>query len=250
MACDNLGYSCRTTAVPSILHTCREARDEGLRHYRLMEWLPEAQKGETIYGEGPARIYINWKVDRIVIFNFNEFIKRSWFIRVDGDSRATSFWKLHPDDRSAAWDLVQKFIENDLKYVAVDTGNNSDDIESFFKGLYPWECQVEEIIFFSSSRGIFKQSFEQFKGYHRKPLSCDAFRQPKSRKSSDKSNVALKYLVDRFKIHQRGREAKLSKDGKGSQSTEEHMPKIIPPIGFRGRGLNGWYFAQWKAANP
>ena len=51
-------YPCLTPA-PALLHTCREARNEGLKIYEL---LPGSDKGRTY-----KRTYINWEVDQIYL---------------------------------------------------------------------------------------------------------------------------------------------------------------------------------------
>ncbi|ATZ54964.1 hypothetical protein BCIN_11g02760 [Botrytis cinerea B05.10] len=43
--CEEFGYKC-TSTVPAVLRTCMQARTEGLKHYKLLEWVPKFLKGK------------------------------------------------------------------------------------------------------------------------------------------------------------------------------------------------------------
>ncbi|KAF5867442.1 putative dihydrouridine synthase protein [Botrytis fragariae] len=158
---EDFGYKC-TSTVPAVLRACTEARTQGLEYYKLLEWVPETSKGKArlvTVPEHPARTYINWKVDRIVIDHVEDFWTNSLCVSDYKVGKVHNFRKLHDDDRSAAYDLAQKFIENGVKFLAVDTGNDSDRIKFFFERVYPWGCPVEELIFFSSGQTKFTSRF-------------------------------------------------------------------------------------------
>lgn len=40
---ENFGHKCKST-MATALQTCKEARVEGLKHYKLIEWVPEVHK--------------------------------------------------------------------------------------------------------------------------------------------------------------------------------------------------------------
>lgn len=86
----------------------------------------------------PARTYINWEVDRIVIFTPDRFSYGeeygygTRFVPVRHSSGET-ISQLHDDDRSAAYGLAKKLAENGLKFVAVNTRNKSAKIEVSFR---------------------------------------------------------------------------------------------------------------------
>ncbi|KAF7936196.1 uncharacterized protein EAE98_002415 [Botrytis deweyae] len=168
---EHFGYMC-TSAVPAVLQTCTEARTEGLKYYKLLEWVPEISKGKKRLvekPEHPARTYINWKVDRIVICDVGKFWTHSLRISDNAVGKVHNFRKLHDDDRSSAYDLAQKLIENRVKFLAVDTGSDPDKIESFFESVYPWGCPVEELIFYSSVQKNFDNGFFGYEIHRRSP---------------------------------------------------------------------------------
>ncbi|TGO84008.1 hypothetical protein BPOR_0563g00060 [Botrytis porri] len=120
--------------------------------------------------------------------------------------------KLHDDDRSAAYDLAQKLIKNGVKFLAVDTRNDSDKIESFFESVYPWGCPVEELIFFSYGKPTFNSESHRVWG-PRHVLPWSTLRQPKVRDSSKEPTLAYKFIVSRFKLHANGRGVMFPKMG-------------------------------------
>ncbi|TEY67459.1 hypothetical protein BOTCAL_0125g00230 [Botryotinia calthae] len=117
-----------------------QARTEGLKHYKLLEWVPETSKGKERLikvPEQPAKTCINWEVDRIVINDFKIFWVNSWIPCSNAVADAYKNLKLHDDDRSSAYDLAQKLIDNGVKFLAVGTGNDGDNIGVFFGTVYP-----------------------------------------------------------------------------------------------------------------
>ncbi|TGO25159.1 hypothetical protein BPAE_0086g00240 [Botrytis paeoniae] len=244
---EDFGYKC-TSTVPAVLRTCTEARTKGLKYYNLLEWAPEISKGKVRLikvPEYPARTYINWKVDRIVIDHVEDFWTNSLCIFDYEVGKVQNFRKLHNDDRSSAYDLAQKLIENGVKFLAVDTGNDSDKIEFFFESVYPWGCPVEELIFFSSGQTKFTSRFYRTWGA-RQILPWSTFRQPKVRDSSKEPTLAYKFLVDRFKVHGEGRGVMLPHDGEIPQTAGQEMPKLVTPMGHGGRDLSGRIFSQFR----
>lgn len=58
-------------AVPSILHTNREARSEGLKHYTLdfgIKGGPSDHDDDFVFLESGPNIYVNWTVDTMCLF--------------------------------------------------------------------------------------------------------------------------------------------------------------------------------------
>ncbi|TGO77720.1 hypothetical protein BELL_0094g00220 [Botrytis elliptica] len=215
---EHFGYMC-TSDVPAVLHTCTEARTEGLKYYKLLEWVPEILKGKKRLvekPEHPARTYINWKVDRIVICNVERFWTHSLRISNNAVEKVQNFKKLHDDDRSSAYDLAQKLIENRVKFLAVDTGSDSDKIESFFESVYPWGCPVEELIFYSSVQKNFDNGFFGARNI----LPC----------------------IARFKVHAEGRGIMLLQYGEILQMARQAMPRLVTPMRFRSRDIPGRIF--------
>ncbi|TGO19422.1 hypothetical protein BTUL_0004g00580 [Botrytis tulipae] len=237
--CEEFGYMC-TSAVPAVLHICMEARTKGLKYYKLLEWAPECSKGKARLVPVPkhaARTYINWEVDRIVIDHVDDFILGSWRIYHNYQAgKLQNFMKLHDDDRSSAYDLAQKLIENGVKFLAVDTKNDSDLIESFFESIYPWGCPVEQLIFYSSGQKEFASRSHR-RGAVRRVLPWSTFRQPKVRNSSKEPTLAHRFLVYRFKVHAEGRGVMLPRDEEIPQTAGQEMPKFITPMGFGGQNM-------------
>lgn len=245
---EDFGYKCIST-VPAVLRTCTEARTKGLKYYKLLEWDPKFMKGivpRTKVPEYPARTYINWKVDRIVIDHAADFWIRSTRISDYGAGKGLGFMKLHDVDRSAAYDLAQKLIENGVRFLAVDTRNHSGYINSFFAFIYPWGCPVEELIFFSSRQKKFNSGFRGTGGVSaRQILPWSVFTQPKVRDSSKEPTLAYKFLVHCFEVHGEGRGVILPRDEEIPQTAGQEMPKLVTPIGFGGRDMCGWYFEKF-----
>ncbi|KAF7884587.1 uncharacterized protein EAF02_004923 [Botrytis sinoallii] len=93
---EHFGYMC-TSDVPAVLRTCTEARTEGLKYYKLLEWVPEISKGKKRLvekPEHPARTYINWKVNRIVICDVGRFWIHSLRISDNAVGKVQNFKKL------------------------------------------------------------------------------------------------------------------------------------------------------------
>ncbi|KAL2070888.1 hypothetical protein VTL71DRAFT_13914 [Oculimacula yallundae] len=73
--------------IPSILHTCQDARKIGLQHYQLdpgfgMEKKIKRTCGVEIAFTVPSRIYVNWECD-IVCPNFdpeNDYTSETWML--------------------------------------------------------------------------------------------------------------------------------------------------------------------------
>lgn len=233
-------YRCKST-MPAILHACREARGEGLKHYKLMDWVPEAANKIQVAEEKDNfldRTYINWKVDRIVIFNAIEYTIRSQLVRAGSEYHERYYInKLHHDDRSSTYDLLKKLTENNVKFLAVDTGNDSWVIGNFFSGLYPWKCEVQEIIFFNSQHKRFRWDMS--------PLSWKAFPQSSLHRVLKEPTLVDQFLVDLFRAHAKARKIKVHRRGKDAQPAGRNMPILITPVGYKGREMEGSIFNHW-----
>ncbi|KAF7895026.1 hypothetical protein EAF00_006840 [Botryotinia globosa] len=244
---EEFGYKCIST-VPTVLRTCTEARTIGLKYYKLLEWAPEVSKGKVRLvevPEYPARTYINWEVDRIVIHEVAKFWFYSGNIFDNDAGRVNGLKKLHDDDRTAVYDLNQKLIESGVKFLAIDTRNDSQKIESFFGKVYPWGCPVEELIFFSSGQKKFAYGFHKTGG-PRQVLPWSVFTQPKVRNSSKEPTLAHEFLVHHFKAHAEARGVMLLRDDQIPQTAGQEMPKFITPMGFGGKDMCGYRFKEFR----
>ncbi|CCD47808.1 hypothetical protein BofuT4_P037880.1 [Botrytis cinerea T4] len=150
----------------------------------------------------------------IVINDVEDFWANSRIHSYDGNVETGPVLKLHDCDRSSAYDLAQKFIDNGLKFLAVDTGNDEDKFEVYFEAIYPWGCLVEEQIFFSSRQKMFNSQFDRRKGGVRRILPWSAF-------------PAM------FEIHGENRGCIPPQDGQVSQTAGQTWPTIISPMRFR-----------------
>lgn len=191
--------------------------------------------------------YINWDVDRIVINDVEDFWANSRIHSYDGNVETGPVLKLHDCDRSSAYDLAQKFIDNGLKFLAVDTGNDEDKFEVYFEAIYPWGCLVEEQIFFSSRQKMFNSQFDRRKGGVRRILPWSAFRMKKARDFSNNATISNSCLAAMFEIHGENRGCIPPQDGQVSQTAGQTWPTIISPIRFRISLARDRYSLRWRS---
>lgn len=141
------------TSVPAVLHTCKESRCEGLKHYttwKSVAWMsplisiPEEEPSDCYNLVEQTAIYVTWEVDRIVLFN--PFVIM--------------------DIRLAANELSNKFKENDLKFLAVNVGHCGRAIRGDI--LYLLGAHIQEFV-------LFNKACKELDGFNRFPLSDDVF---------------------------------------------------------------------------
>ncbi|ESZ91182.1 hypothetical protein SBOR_8433 [Sclerotinia borealis F-4128] len=140
------GYkSCRSwircqSAYPTLLSTCKEARHEGLKHYEAFDC-----HGGDVLARHPAQIqgkvYINWAVDRLVIYSREVY---DFPIR-DRDNLEASM--AHTPESVGGDGYIDNsmgnmFPKNKVQFLAMHLASPGDK----FITEYPWSVHLRGLI--------------------------------------------------------------------------------------------------------
>lgn len=125
---------------PTILCTCKEARQEGLKHYGVFDFARQIHEKEypasTI-----AKAYVNWAVDRIVVTDYDLL-----FIN---DVEETWMTPGPEVGRGEDWSLWKHLLQNKVQFLAISYDPNAEEL--YYGQSNPYQVPAQEFILFDIS---------------------------------------------------------------------------------------------------
>ncbi len=129
---------CSACPAPAVLSTCRDSRTAGLKHYSREFGTQQKIFCKTLqqYYEvtRPAKIYINWVSDRILLASTD------WLNHSPQESRESA---------GLGSEFQKKSVENGLRHFALNIRDFANSYSAF--KMIPWGAGLKELVLFDEN---------------------------------------------------------------------------------------------------